>query len=109
MLNKIRLILLIPALLTLMLLSACGTVDEPMTPYTQLSLVSPPDTPYEEKLVPNDPSHQLWRPGHWDYNGMEFTWVPGEMLTRPTLSAVWSADRWDKRTFGWAFVPGHWE
>jgi hypothetical protein len=35
--------------------------------------------------------------------------VPGEILTRPSMTAVWSSDRWEHRKYGWAYIHGYWQ
>lgn len=107
-LHRIAFVFVIPALL---ILSACSS-DEPVltpTPFVQLSPVSPPDTPFEEALRPNDPMTEIWRPGYWKYDGINFTWEPGYLMPRPSPTSVWAADHWEKRTYGWAFIKGYWQ
>ena len=75
----------------------------------ELSPVPPPAPSDEEKVGYTDPRTQVWRPGHWIYENQRFYWVPGETLTRPSDTAVWSQDRWEHRQYGWAFVHGYWQ
>ena len=78
-------------------------------PYVRLSPSAPPQAPYEEKAIPDEPMRQIWRQGYWDYDGKEFFWVAGQYMYRPDPTAAWTPDRWEKRAFGWAFVPGYWQ
>lgn len=78
-------------------------------PYMRLSPSAPPQLPFEEKMIPMEPLREVWRPGFWDYDGKEFSWVPGHYIYRPDPTAAWMPDRWEQRTFGWAFIPGYWQ
>lgn len=78
-------------------------------PFVRLSPSAPPQAPFEERLAPEEPLRQIWRKGYWDYDGKEFVWVPGHFIYRPDPTASWTSDRWEKRSFGWAFVPGFWQ
>lgn len=78
-------------------------------PYVRLSPSAPPQAPYEAALLSEDPLHQVWRKGYWDFDGTTFFWVSGYFIDRPSPTAVWTPDRWEQRTFGWAFIPGYWQ
>jgi hypothetical protein len=101
-------------------LVAC-TTDESSTPapvpadqpppaptYLRFSEKAPPAAQMEMKPA-LDIRTQIWRPGHWTYDNGQFNWVPGEVMQKPTFTAVWSPDRWEKHTYGWAFISGHWQ
>jgi hypothetical protein len=81
---------------------------QPAKNYIRLSPNAPPEKPPETKPL-IDTRNQIWRPGHWSYDGNQFTWVPGEVMDKPTFSACWSPDRWEKREYGWAFITGYWQ
>ncbi len=85
--------------------------DEPLvvSSFEGLSPSPPPAPVFEERLPNPEPLHQIWRPGYWSYNGARFDWVPGSYMPKPNPTAAWSPDRWEKRQFGWAFVPGFWQ
>ena len=109
-LPRLALLIVLPMLLAL---AACGSSREEITglpsSYIQLSPTPPPVAPYEEPQHPSDPLHEIWRPGHWSYDGISFNWVPGTIMPKPEPTAAWCSDRWDEHTFGWGFVPGHWQ
>ncbi len=99
-----------------LLLSAAGcsdqiyvTPEDPNAAVIQLAPVPPPAPSDEIKPEIMDPRMEVWRPGHWDYENQRYFWVPGEVLTRPSPTAVWSADRWEHRKYGWAFIHGYWQ
>ncbi|MDX2029003.1 MAG: hypothetical protein SFW62_10290 [Alphaproteobacteria bacterium] len=77
--------------------------------YIQLAPTAPPAPLAEEVPVLNSPQTTRWRPGYWSYDGTNFSWVSGEVIARPSPTAVWAPDRWFRHTYGWGFVPGRWE
>jgi len=98
------------------LLSACSTYsnntkseEEKTYPFVRLAPSPPPKNILEQKLIPTKPMKQIWREGHWDYDGRKFIWVKGEYILRPDPTASWVADRWEKHSYGWGFIPGHWK
>jgi hypothetical protein len=103
----------------LLSLAACGGTEEhfarPSDTETttsgavQLSPVPPPALSDEMKPVLQHPQTEVWRPGHWIYENQRFEWMAGEILTRPSPTAVWSPDRWEHRGFGWAYIHGYWQ
>ena len=107
--RKHFLILLLP-----FLLAACAD-DEPVVmvqegfPIYRMAPDAPPASYDEGTPVSADPMMEVWRPGFWDFDGMEYRWVAGQFLQRPDPTATWSPDRWEQRTFGWVFIPGHWQ
>lgn len=96
--------------LILMVLTATACAYYPDTD-TPVSTVAPPNALTEEKQLPVDPRTSIWRPGYWyySYQDSDFTWIPGELIDRPSPTAVWVADHWIHHTYGWAFVPGYWQ
>lgn len=105
---KIRFLILCSLLVVS--LSACSSerYSAATTTFPRLALTTPPAPVYEISPQLEDPQMEIWRPGYWDYNGVSFDWIPGRVMQRPAPYAVWSADRWEKRAYGWCFVPGFW-
>jgi hypothetical protein len=119
--RKLSKILSLAALaLAVTLLAACVSDDTsapapsaadqppPAPVYARFSESAPPAPQAETKPVINIRS-EVWRPGHWAYDNGQFSWVPGEVMQKPTFTAVWAPDRWEKHTYGWAFICGHWQ
>ena len=77
--------------------------------YLQLVSEAPPPPKEETPLVIESPRTQIWRPGYWGYGLTGYDWVPGQVIDRPSPTAVWAPDHWVKHDFGWAFVCGTWE
>jgi hypothetical protein len=103
-------------------LPACSELDTEQQPsaselpiapvlpiYVRLSPTAPPEAPVEVPPPLDDLQHKTWRPGYWSYDNGQFTWVPGEVIAKPAFTAVWVFDHWEKREYGWAFVPGYWQ
>lgn len=78
-------------------------------PYARLAPSAPPAAPYEEKYQTEFPMQEVWRAGYWTYDGKQFSWNQGRYILRPEPTAIWIPDRWEQKTFGWAFIPGHWQ
>jgi hypothetical protein len=105
--------------LTAFLASACShtaeetvpsSPTEPLPPsYIRTAPAAPPTAPFEQKPPLSDPQTETWRPGYWVYENGMFSWVAGAVIPKPTLTANWSPDRWEKRQYGWVFVPGYWQ
>lgn len=102
----------------LLSLTACGGGEDVQEYYgsdtnpaaaIDIAPVPPPAQTDEEKTGLTDPRTQVWRPGHWVYESQRFQWVSGEVLTRPSPTAVWSPDRWERRAYGWVFIHGYWQ
>ncbi len=100
------------ALLGISLSGCVGETEEinpPAYPFIAMAPSAPPPTPFEYGPKSPDPPHLAWRPGYWSFDGQQFNWVAGEMIDRPSPTAVWSADRWEKHMYGWVFIPGYWQ
>ena len=79
----------------------------PPPKYIRMAPTAPP-APQQETSPRLDELHEIWRPGYWSYDTGQFVWVPGTVIAKPDAAAMWLADHWEKRGFGWAFVPGYW-
>lgn len=99
--------------LGLALLAGCSSAVEPQpaAPSSFIRLVPTPPPQVELEPIPTnpDPLRLIWRPGYWKHDGSAYAWVAGTFIEKPSLTAAWSADRWERREFGYAFVPGHWQ
>ena len=74
-------------------------MPEPPPPYIQAEFIP---------VIP-DPQAEIWRPGYWAMSKHRFVWVPGEVIPRPSPTAVWDPARWVQHNYGWSFQQGHWE
>jgi hypothetical protein len=89
-----------------LMLAACGGFSE-----DRAEVLSPPPA-NETEIIPaiQDPRAEIWRPGYLapDESG-GFDWVDGEVIPRPSPTAVWATARWAHHVYGWTFEQGHWE
>jgi hypothetical protein len=49
-----------------------------------------------------------WRPGHWQWTGRGYVWVPGTWVARPGGRGTYRAGRWVFRNGAWVWAPGRW-
>jgi hypothetical protein len=98
-------------LIFVLTLAACGSqnVAVPVPQAINLALVPPPVARYEQPIKSNDPQNGIWRPGYWYYEHGFYSWESGYLMPRPLRTAVWSADHWEQRSYGWPFIPGFWQ
>ena|SRR5271170_3472057 len=102
-------------------LAGCGETVEEQPPPPAAVLPPAPIAPKYIRMAPTAPPapqqetppqlgelNKAWRPGYWSYDTGQFVWVPGTVIAKPDAAAMWLPDHWEKRGFGWAFVPGYW-
>jgi len=77
--------------------------------YAELSPIAPPTPKYESKPMMQHPQIETWKAGYWSYDSGSFSWVPGEIVARPSPTAVWSPPYWIRHNYGWALVRGYWQ
>lgn len=70
--------------------------------------IAPPPT--FQETIPAPPSEgQTWIPGHWDWNGANWVWLPGYHSVPPQPQAQWVSGYWSQGLLGfWRWTPGHW-
>ena len=83
--------------------------EKPAFNIIQMAPEPPPPVQFEPKPFAPALGNMQWRPGYWSYDGRGFVWKDGEFIERPAPTARWLPDRWEKRQFGWVFVPGYWQ
>jgi len=54
--------------------------------------------------MPND----IWVNGHWAWNGVQWQWMPGRYVVRPTPRANWIPGHWRPHPGGYVWVDGRW-
>ena len=57
---------------------------------------------------PVSPNRLIWQPGHWDWTGNAFVWVPGQYVAREGHSDLWMPGYWEKTSSGWVWRAAHW-
>lgn len=91
---------LIPVM-CLLLLSGCVVLQADHPPI--------PPTPAEQvPLPPRSSSTLIWRPGHFDWNGSAYVWIPGEWVERAGHGTLWQDGYWERAERGSVWVPAHW-
>lgn len=98
--NVIRPILVAAAIATVTL-GGLGSVLAQPVPIPELRPEGPPPPP--------PGANHLWEPGHWQWVGGQFAWVPGHYIVRqPAWRGEFVHGHWDRRGAEWVWVPGHW-
>lgn len=59
-------------------------------------------------LPPVSAVQQVWRPGDYDWNGTDYSWVPGQWLARGDHGLTWQDGHWDGVNAAAVWIPGHW-
>lgn len=71
-------------------------------------VVPPPPQPEVQPLPPVSEQPLTWQPGHWDWNGTSYVWIPGAWVPRAGHGKLWQPGFWTVGPAGCAWVPGHW-
>jgi hypothetical protein len=84
-------------------LAASGCVATVTAPYPAVPAA-------RVEVIPPAPSVAVvWEPGHWQWNGASYEWVPGHYVERAAVTGTqWVTGHWENRAGGWVWVPGHW-
>jgi hypothetical protein len=68
---------------------------------------APPTVRVETQTVAPGPGY-VWTPGYWRWTGVDYAWVSGTWVVRPSPVAVWVSGHWVRRPGGWVWIGGHW-
>ena len=68
----------------------------------------PPPQAESPPLPPLSAEVQVWRPGHWNWDGRGYVWIPGEYQTQGTHSAMFQLGYWRQNPMGWIWEPARW-
>ena len=71
----------------------------------------PPIPPPRAEQVPVPPRSdvvQIWQPGHYDWTGATYVWMPGEWVDRAGRGSLWQDGYWRQTPAGQVWTPGHW-
>jgi hypothetical protein len=89
-----------PAVLAMMLSGCAGGMG------------APPDVPAPRpETIPMpyiSAVEQVWRPGHWDWDGKGYRWIPGEYQQRTPQTNLWRSGVWERGPGGWIWHPPGW-
>ena len=50
----------------------------------------------------------IWQPGHWDWTGSSYVWVPGQYVDRDGPQQTLDARLLGEDRVGWVWRPAHW-
>ncbi len=50
----------------------------------------------------------IWQPGHWDWTGDTYAWMPGEWVERAGHGTLWQDGYWSIAAGNSVWVPAHW-
>jgi hypothetical protein len=51
----------------------------------------------------------IWQPGHWDWTGGGYAWVPGDFVPSAGHGVMWMPGYWAPTPDGsWGWQPAHW-
>ena len=69
--------------------------------------IAPPAIPvYVQPYCPA-PGY-IWTPGYWDYDSLDYYWVPGIWVAPPRIGFLWTPGYWGYRGGGYVFNAGYW-
>jgi hypothetical protein len=63
------------------------------------------------EVIPRPPvsvAPLIWQPGHWNWTGNSFVWIPGQYVDRTGIGGTWVSEMWERTAAGWVWRPGHW-
>lgn len=83
------------------LLAGCST-DNPYPPVPAPLVEAMPKPPVSAEAL-------TWQPGHWDWSGSGYVWLPGQYVPSAGHSNLWEPGFWAKTDGGWAWQPAHWQ
>ncbi|HET6194507.1 MAG TPA: hypothetical protein VFE12_02085 [Acetobacteraceae bacterium] len=84
----------------LLLLGACAVGGPPAA--------IPPPMAETIPRPPVSPVPLTWQPGHWDWTGSSFVWVPGQYVDLGAKGGTWMQPFWQQTGSGWVWQQGHW-
>lgn len=90
------------ASVSILLSEGCAASLDPIHPPV------PPPLPERVTAPPASSSVLIWRPGHYDWNGSSYAWIPGEWVARAGHGALWQDGYWRRSGGTSVWVPGHW-
>ncbi len=50
----------------------------------------------------------IWQPGHWDWTGSGYGWIPGQYVSAADHGNNWMPGFWENAGSGWTWHPAHW-
>jgi hypothetical protein len=82
-----------------------------LTSCLEVVATHPPVPTLPAEQVPAPPPSKvtlIWQPGHYDWDGSHYAWVPGEWIERAGHGTLWQDGFWRSGHGEASWVPGHW-
>ena len=57
---------------------------------------------------PVSPTSLIWQPGHWDWTGSAYVWIPGQYVGQADHGGLWMPAYWERTESGWVWHPARW-
>ncbi len=95
------------ALLLAGLLAGCATEANgpsganPYPPVPALITEAMPKPPLSAEAL-------MWQPGHWNWNGTGYVWLPGQYVPAAGHGPLFQQGYWRQSPSGWTWQPAHW-
>jgi hypothetical protein len=80
---------------------------QPLPPAPEVIVTEAPPAPVAEQIPPSADPSQVWRGGHWAWQG-QWVWMGGQWMTPPQPGLTWVSGNWETRPTGWAWREGYW-
>lgn len=87
--------------LCLFFLQACGAMRQAHLPVPPIQAERVPAPPKSSAVL-------IWQPGHYDWNGVDYVWIPGEWIERAGRGTLWQDGYWQQINQTSVWVPAHW-
>lgn len=87
--------------LCLLFFEGCGAIYPTHLPV-------PPIRAERVPAPPKSPVVMIWQPGHYDWNGVGYTWVSGEWVDMAGHGTLWQDGYWQQTNQTSVWVPAHW-
>lgn len=70
--------------------------------------VVPPPLPERVPTPPRSPVALIWQPGHYDWTGQTYAWIPGRWVERAGHGELWQDGFWRRSGSTYVWEPAHW-
>ena len=82
------------------ILAGCTTIN-PLVPVPAPMAETMPKPPVSAEPL-------IWQPGHWDWTGNAYVWIPGQYVSAEGHSNRWMWGFWEQTGAGQVWHSAHW-
>jgi WXXGXW repeat (2 copies) len=82
------------------ILAGCTTINPPVPVPAPMAETMPKPPVSAEPLI--------WQPGHWDWTGNAYVWIPGQYVSAVGHGNRWIGGFWEPTDTGQVWHPAHW-